>query len=68
LIRTANKGERGAVVVVFVHGWNNDASPRNQRHGSLAGFRRTLGSIARQAESQAPGMPLVGIYLGQRGS
>lgn len=53
----------GAVVVLFVHGWRNDASPRNERRGNLASFERLLSSLA----EQDPLRPVIGVYLAWRG-
>jgi pimeloyl-ACP methyl ester carboxylesterase len=50
-----------AVVVVFVHGWKNNASDRS---GNVWGFRRTLAGLA----SQWKGAPVVGVYIGWRGA
>lgn len=67
LIRTANQNESGAVVVLLAHGWNNDASPRNEVKGTLAGFKETLERVSRTVHATTPDKPVVGVYLGWRG-
>jgi pimeloyl-ACP methyl ester carboxylesterase len=48
------------VVVLFLHGWKNNASDSS---GNVPGFRRVL----QQLQSGLPGARLVGIYFGWRG-
>ena len=67
VIRKANEHELGAVVTVLAHGWNNDASPANEREGTLASYKQTLQGIAERTHAAAPGRPVVGVYLGWRG-
>ncbi len=55
-----------ATVVLFVHGWKNNASDQS---GNVAGFEAMLGCLASQFNnSPAPAAStVVGIYLGWRG-
>lgn len=55
-----------ATVVLFVHGWKNNAS---EQSGNVAGFESMLGCLASQFNSSpAPeASTVVGIYLGWRG-
>lgn len=69
LIRRRNaEAERGAIVMVFVHGWQNDADPTRTK-GSLVEFRRTLREAAR-TQHELPGRNadrVVGVFIGWRG-
>ncbi len=51
---------QGIVVVLFIHGWKNNAS---EDSGNVWGFRAELEDIASRA-----GRPVVGIYIGWRGA
>jgi len=63
----ARQGKR-LVVVVFVHGWNDNAAWNN---GSLGTFKQTLANLARSANPGAgtaeEDRELLGVYLGWRG-
>jgi hypothetical protein len=48
------------IVLLFVHGWKNNASDKS---GNVWGFRCELGRIASQY-----GRPVIGVYLGWRGA
>lgn len=52
---------QGVVVVLFIHGWKNNAS---EDSGNVWGFRTELEDIA----SRAYGRPVIGIYIGWRGA
>lgn len=54
-----------AEVVVFIHGWKNNASDNS---GNVWGFREMLGEIA-QSSKDAHGeyAPVIGVYIGWRG-
>lgn len=67
LVRSANRHEDGSVVIVLAHGWNNDASLKNEKNGTLAGFKATLERVARGVHEESPGRPVLGVYLGWRG-
>ncbi|YCM42897.1 hypothetical protein V2O64_16435 [Verrucomicrobiaceae bacterium 227] len=49
-------------VIIFLHGWNNDASPANEEKGNLGNFKKALGSLP-----NAPGERMFGIYVAWRG-
>lgn len=61
----------GVALVVFVHGWNNDASPREDQpdKGSVYQYREFLVRLGEDIEERFPGVdiPVMGIYLGWRG-
>ncbi len=77
-----NLGIRPAIVMVYVHGWKHNASPRNEdRGGNLSSFHDVLARTA-SAETQRAKIcqnskengrceiarrEVVGIYLGWRG-
>jgi hypothetical protein len=66
-----NTGKR-AVVMLFVHGWHNDASQRNERKrdNNVEGFQRLLGTTREVIDQDAEGgqdVALVGVYLSWRG-
>ena len=60
-IAQIKKGGAGVTVVVFVHGWKNNASDQS---GHVWGFREELADIQRAF----PERPLVGVYVGWRGA
>jgi hypothetical protein len=57
------------IVAVFVHGWKNNAS---EESGNVWGFRQLLAGLSHQFASNVGSgpwrAPVVGIYLGWRGS
>ena len=65
-----NTGKR-AVVLLFVHGWHNDASQRDERKkdNNVEGFQRLLDTTQDLIEEtgQSDEVTLVGVYLGWRG-
>jgi len=55
-----------AVVMVFVHGWKNNAS---ETSGNVWGVRQMLAGLALQYKVPGgPQAPVVGIYIGWRGA
>jgi hypothetical protein len=65
LIERAKTLERPPVVVLFVHGWKNNASREpNRRNGNVNGFEGVLEHLRTNIYS---GFPVVGIYVGWRG-
>ena len=61
-----------ALVVVFVHGWKNNASPDNEKKRNLGSFKKVLVRLAleekrRATEEKAKGRPVVGVYLSWSG-
>jgi len=71
LIERANQAEARSTVVVFIHGWQNNASPeQEQEEGkSLHGFKLLLSQIVETGRTRDPTStrPVVGIYLAWRG-
>ena len=70
LLERLNSGP-GVALVVFVHGWNNDASPREEKaeDGSIYQYRKILTRLKNDVEQRFPGVdiPVMGIYVGWRG-
>jgi hypothetical protein len=70
LLERLNRSDAVALVV-FVHGWNNDASPREEREdqGAIYQFRRMLTRLNEDTKTRFPQIdaPVLGIYLGWRG-
>ncbi len=62
----------GVALVVFVHGWNNDASTREEKpdQGSIYQYRKILSRLDDDIQERFPGIgiPVMGIYLGWRGT
>jgi len=62
----------GVALVIFVHGWNNDASTREEQpeEGSIYQYRKFLTRLGDDIEHRFPGVdiPVMGIYLGWRGT
>lgn len=56
-----SKYRNGAVMVVFVHGWNNNAKEGN---GNLEGFRMVMDQLAQRERRNRP---VIGVYLSWRG-
>lgn len=67
--------EQEALVVVFVHGWKNDASPRNEEGRNLASFKEALhdltwAQLRRCAERDMQELckrPVMGVYMAWHG-
>lgn len=71
-IEQANEAEAGSVVIVFVHGWNNNASEKHeQKEGySLYEFKQFLNLIRdsrQQRSGSAKTAALVGVFVAWRG-
>lgn len=69
LIRETNRqSQDGALVVVYVHGWKNNADPENP-DGALARFRESVRGNASQSHADRPFAAdrVVGVFLGWRG-
>ncbi len=71
LIERANRHPDGSVVVVFVHGWNNNASLEQERdpRKSLYGFKLALSNVVRSLTLVygASRPPVVGVFVSWRG-
>ncbi len=57
-------GTEDVLIVVFVHGWQHDASPGD---ANVAAFRRLLTKLARVEHERKIGRKVLGVYLGWRG-
>ena len=72
VIDEAHSEGKRSVVLLFVHGWHNDASTRDdrKRDNNVEGFQRLL-TTARQLIDRADEKPedvaLIGVYLSWRG-
>lgn len=62
--------EVGEIVVTFVHGWKNNASPENARSGNLHDFVDVLNRLEKKERALHPSRPrnVVGIYIAWRGA
>ncbi len=71
LIEEVSRTESGAFFVVFVHGWQNNASEKHeQKEGkSLHGFKQLLGLLVRETRKNHPASPppVVGVFIAWRG-
>lgn len=69
LIRRANEeASEGTLVLVYIHGWKNNADP-NHENGSLERFRQTVLATATRDRDDRPFATdrVVGVFLGWRG-
>ena len=57
LVSARQRGPNQALVVVFIHGWKNNASDDS---GNVWGFREEL----KEMVDAYPDMPVVGVYIG----
>lgn len=66
-IAAANEHPDGAIVVVYVHGWNHNAA---ENDSNVAGFRQQLRRLveSERARRDAPPRPVVGVYVAWRGN
>lgn len=71
LLETSNRVNMGTALVLFIHGWNNSASPSEEEEGDGAvyRFREILTRLKSQHRLRYPGIDfgVVGIYLSWRG-
>lgn len=67
ILERLNRSEAGMILTVFIHGWNSNASPREERaeKGSIYQFRKLLVQFKRSSADAE--VPVFGIYLGWRG-
>lgn len=63
------ESKRGVFVILYVHGWHNNADP-NQKRGDLVRFREELATIATEFAAGTGRTPdrVIGVYLGWRGA
>lgn len=66
-----NKSDAGVALVIFAHGWNDNASPQREKHGkgALYRYKEILARLAVGIRSEFPGVdvPVMGVFLGWRG-
>ena len=71
LIETHNRSEYGSALVVYIHGWNNSASEKEEKEGqgSIYQFREMLLRLKADHRQRFPGVdiPVVGVYIAWRG-
>ena len=71
LLESRNQSRFGSALVIYVHGWNNSASQREEEEGkgSIYQFREILKRLKADHQQRFPGyeIPVVGVYLGWRG-
>ncbi len=72
LIKTEKEHAGDVVVVVFTHGWKNNASPENEREKNLYSFKVLMeqlsqGEEKRTAGTATGGRSYIGVYMGWRG-
>ncbi len=64
-IREATTSEDGAIVLLFIHGWNHNAAEGDPH---VLGFQSILEQVAAEERSQSANpRPVLGVYLGWRG-
>jgi pimeloyl-ACP methyl ester carboxylesterase len=68
-IKQANENEAGSVVLVFIHGWHHNASPKDERSkgGNIFGFRQLLEETLEVTLQSGERRSVVGVYLAWRG-
>ena len=70
-IEKANEHPNGALVMLFIHGWQHSAAPREEeiKKGNIKGFRVLLDESILAAKEADPkwDKEVVGVYLGWRG-
>ena len=72
VIDEANSDGKRAVVLLFVHGWQNDASEREDRKddNNVEGFQRLLNTtrqLIERGNENPEDIALIGVYLSWRG-
>lgn len=71
LLESHNRSDFGAALVVYIHGWNNSASEKEEQEGkgSIYQFREILRRLKADHRQRYPGVdiPVVGVYIGWRG-
>ncbi len=68
MIKEANKSRRGARVLTFVHGWHDDASPKNETgNGNLHFLEQELHALSAATAKGEDRPATVGVYLAWRG-
>lgn len=79
LIRKEKQRSGDVVVVLFVHGWKNNASPENEKNGNLFAFKNLMEKLADgealrvqriaqdSGQKAPPARSYIGIYMAWRG-
>jgi len=71
LVEDRTRAETGLALVMYIHGWNNSASEKEEQEGkgSIYQFRELLLRLKADHRQRFPeiDIPIVGIYLGWRG-
>jgi len=72
VIDQAHSEGKRSVVLLFVHGWHNDASNREDRKldNNVEGFQRLLGTtrqLMNRVDESPEDVALIGVYLSWRG-
>ncbi len=73
LIRTEKQRAGDVVVVVFTHGWKNNASPDNEEHKNLHDFKALMEQLSQGEGARLESMGLskprsyIGVYMAWRG-
>lgn len=68
----SNRQGGEALVVVFVHGWKNDASPENETEKNLGSFKKVLLQLTREEMRRGEAVDVqhrsvVGVYMAWHG-
>jgi hypothetical protein len=71
LIERNNRSGFGSALVVYIHGWNNSASEKEEKEdtGSIYQFREILQRLKADHRQRFPefDIPVVGVFIGWRG-
>ena len=68
VLEDASHHPKGALVNIFVHGWNHDASADNEIHGgNIRGQQELLSMVAAGRPAEQYPQPVIGIYIAWRG-
>ena len=65
MIRESNDGPAGAIVFLFIHGWNHNAASGDSHAQGFDAILRQVAAAERAGQGVA--RPVVGVYLGWRG-
>lgn len=68
-IERANRSETGSTLIIFVHGWNNNASEKHEQKAgySLYEFKNFLKLIKDEQRRRKGSAPIVGVFVAWRG-
>jgi hypothetical protein len=65
--QTAAKQKRPLLVLAFVHGWHNNASPGDEHDKNLGSFKASLQFLADREDCSGKCPIIVGVFLSWRG-